>query len=343
MKHSNSLFERGQQGLGLVELMIAMLLGLLLSAALVQAYIGSRTTYQLQDSMSAVQENGRFATAYLTKELRMAGYIGCGSISRVKVNNLSAGAADLPATFDKTQIIRAGAPAVYVGLGVDAVQGDVLVIRKASSISAHLNAAQANAGASLVVADNAPLLEVNDYAIVSDCSNADLFNVTAVGAGAPATLGHATAFLKSGGYGTDAEVMAFESTYYYIRDTTRTTKNGLPIYSLYMKTRAAGSGGFTAPVELVEGVENMKFEFGVDDDGDSNIDRYVKSADMLATDWGNIVSVRINLLLQGVDDKATAAVGKFAQTISFYGAPVVADGRLRQTFTVVAAVRNRLQ
>ena len=157
----------------------------------------------------------------------------------------------------------------------------------------------------------------------------------------PVVMSHASPFSK--GYKITAEVMALESTYYYIRNTTRTTKNGLPIFSLYMKTRAAGTGGFTAPVELVEGVEDMRFEFGVDDDDDGVIDRYVKTGDMLAADWGNIVSVRINLLLQGVDDKAvTGGNGKFAQAINFYGAPVAADGRLRQTFAVVAAVRNRL-
>lgn len=330
-------------GLGLVELMIAMLLGLLLSGALIQAYIGSRTTYQLQDSMSIVQENGRFALGYLTKEVRMAGYIGCGAIDLVQVNNLSAPAADLPATFDKTQIIRAGAPADYVALGVNAVPAtDVLVLRKASSVSAHLNSAMASAGSNVSLTDNAPSLAVGDYALIADCSSADLFNVSAIGVGVPVSISHAASFLKSGGYGTDAEVMALESTYYFIRDTGRTTKNNLPIYSLYMKTRAAGTGGFSNAVELVEGVENMKIQFGVDDDGDLNVDRYVSATDMTAGDWGDIVSVQINLLMQGVDDRAAASTGNFSQAIKFDGKDIAADGRLRQQFTGVTAVRNRL-
>ncbi len=352
MNISQKLFMRHQVGLGLVELMIAMLLSILLSGALVQAYIGSRTTYQLQDSMSIVQENGRFALSYLNKELRMAGYIGCGSIfnpvtsTGVKVNNISVGAPDVPVSFDKTQIISAGAPANYVGAGINATAGDVLVIRKASNISAHLYSA-ANSAANVVLIDNSPSLQVGDYAIISDCTSADLFNITAIGAaGAQVTLSHAKPFLKPLGYGKNAEVLAFESTYYYIANTLRTTKTNLPISSLYMRTRAAGTGGFSNPVELVEGVEDMKIQFGVDDNKDANVDRYIWATDMAAGDWGNIMSVQISLMMQGVDDKAVGTVGSnYAQTNILTlktKNPIPPDGRLRQPFTAVIAVRNQV-
>jgi type IV pilus assembly protein PilW len=336
-----------QQGLGLVELMIAMLLSILLSGALVQAYIGSRTTYQLQDSMSLVQEDGRFALNYLAKEIRMAGYVGCGRLGgnswNVQIGYPAAPPSDLPATFDSTQIIRTVPSTDYAALGLDPLAGtDVLVVRKASSLGSHLNANMTSATSDILLSDaNAAQLEVNDYAIIADCTDADIFKVSAVGAGAPVSISHTLSLRKA--YTTDAEIMAFESTYYYIRDTERHTKNGLPIYSLYMKTRSAGSGGYSAPVELVEGVQNMKIRFGIDTTGFGEVGKYVKATDMTTSDWGNIVSVELNLLVAGTDDKAAASSGNFAQTIHFFGNDIPADGLFRQKFITTIATRNKLQ
>ncbi len=66
-----------QRGLSLVELMIALVLGLVLSAGVFQVFTNSSQTYQLSDSLSNLQENMRFAVGRLQYETRMAGYRGC--------------------------------------------------------------------------------------------------------------------------------------------------------------------------------------------------------------------------------------------------------------------------
>ncbi|MBP6596384.1 MAG: prepilin-type N-terminal cleavage/methylation domain-containing protein, partial [Arenimonas sp.] len=64
-------------GFSLVEVMIALLIGTLLLAGLVQVFGGSRAAYQAAEGISRNQENGRFALDFLQRELRMAGHFGC--------------------------------------------------------------------------------------------------------------------------------------------------------------------------------------------------------------------------------------------------------------------------
>lgn len=66
-----------QQGLSLVELMIAMLIGLLLILGVMQVFSASRVSYQLSEGMARTQENSRFAIEMLQRDIRMAGHFGC--------------------------------------------------------------------------------------------------------------------------------------------------------------------------------------------------------------------------------------------------------------------------
>ena len=64
-------------GLSLIELLIAMVLGLTLAAGVIQIYVGSSATERDQDARLRMQENSRFALNFLANEIRMAGYLGC--------------------------------------------------------------------------------------------------------------------------------------------------------------------------------------------------------------------------------------------------------------------------
>lgn len=67
-------FSSNQKGLSLVELLIAMLLGLMLTAGALQMMLSSQEIYQTTDTLSRIQENGRFALNFLAKDVRMAGH-----------------------------------------------------------------------------------------------------------------------------------------------------------------------------------------------------------------------------------------------------------------------------
>lgn len=79
-----------EQGFSLVELMIALLIGLIISVGVVQIFSATRATYQLDESLARAQENGRFALEFLTHDVRHAGYAGCKRDTTITVfNNLA--------------------------------------------------------------------------------------------------------------------------------------------------------------------------------------------------------------------------------------------------------------
>lgn len=63
-----------QQGLSLIELMIALALGLILTLAVTQIFIASRHTYSVVTGQSETSENGRVASFLLRRALQEAGY-----------------------------------------------------------------------------------------------------------------------------------------------------------------------------------------------------------------------------------------------------------------------------
>ncbi|WP_372742931.1 PilW family protein, partial [Neptunomonas sp.] len=63
-----------ERGFSLIELMIAMSLGLILIGGVVNLFLASSQTYRLQESMFRVQESGRFALDFMLRDLRDAGF-----------------------------------------------------------------------------------------------------------------------------------------------------------------------------------------------------------------------------------------------------------------------------
>lgn len=70
MKRSNNHVAQAQAGVSLIELMLAMVLGLLILAGVIQLFIGSKMTYTSNEALARVQENGRFAMELLKRDLR---------------------------------------------------------------------------------------------------------------------------------------------------------------------------------------------------------------------------------------------------------------------------------
>jgi len=66
-----------QRGLSLIELMVAMTLGLLVAGAMVLLFANSKETYILNENLARLQENGRFAMHLISRDLRWADYRGC--------------------------------------------------------------------------------------------------------------------------------------------------------------------------------------------------------------------------------------------------------------------------
>lgn len=84
-------FSNRQAGVTLIELMVAMVLGLLVSAGIVTVFLSTSNSNRAQTQMARLQEEGRFAITRLSDDLRMANGQYCDNTGGVASNTGSNG------------------------------------------------------------------------------------------------------------------------------------------------------------------------------------------------------------------------------------------------------------
>ena len=72
-----------RSGFGLVELLVALALGMLVVLGMTQMFSSSREAYLSQRSSAMLQEDARYVLSKLAREIRMAGMFGCLSIDHI--------------------------------------------------------------------------------------------------------------------------------------------------------------------------------------------------------------------------------------------------------------------
>ena len=383
--------KRKQLGFGLVELLIAMTLGLVLSAGIIQVFLANRQAQRVEQSVARMQENGRIALELITKDLRLAGFVGCGAFipatNRTFTNHVAA-MAGAGNTFDGVEGVNASSaflsnsvrgfsfnnnawtPALGQGVTAAAVNGardgsDVLSIYFGEFTGAVIQGSVANAANITVerrVMQNSCFTR-GQVVMISDCKDADVIAVTndpdcnnpnitlehGAGLNTENFLGTAGERNTYSSVGIDPNsaarprVMAFRNFAYFIRNTGRLNVDGSPVMALFRWDGAQA-------VELVEGIEFLRVEFGhkITDASNSNI-RYVPPSNMNAADWGRVTSVRVGVLVQGFDavrdvnDMNNYLVAdQQIPAVAVPGGVQHAGGRtLRQAYTTTIEVRNR--
>jgi len=343
-----------EKGIGLVEIMVALLVSSLLVAGVIQIFISNRQAYDLQGELGKLQENGRFAFQYLTEDLRMAGYMGCSRNLSVG-NNLN--------DPDQYAYNLDGEP--LVGMYVDAAGNlsganiptgldlgtltpntDVVMIRRAGDDAVDLRPPyrdQANPANTLVLQGHS--LEIGDIVVISDCTNATIVQLTgssntgnnssivhAATSGNKVVPGNTTKDLGHN-YGEGASVSKILNIIYYIDEGV----DGNP--ALFRKLGTAPSE------ELMGGVERFRLTYGVDVTGDGSLDGDYQTAEQIDTsvtmDWSNVIAVRIDMLMRGDSNKLVDTDS--GQNLVFSNSVInTNDGFLRQGMSSTVTVRNRV-
>lgn len=67
------------RGFTLIELLIAMAIGTIMMAAIVDTFVTQRKTYDLQEQIAEMTQNARIGMDMLSREIRMAGYNPTGA------------------------------------------------------------------------------------------------------------------------------------------------------------------------------------------------------------------------------------------------------------------------
>lgn len=373
IQHSNRF---PSMGFSLIELLIAMTLGLLLTAGMFAVFAGNQRSSALNTETANMQESIRFALNAVTDDVRMAGYQGCMDLNGGVVDIIANGSpsADLQATIISGAVVKADAswspmPALGSGVNAFAAPTDVtprigthtIAVQFAENPGSGLSGSQQDMGSPSsvgpLVLSRAIDIETGDLALVSTCEAGEIFRVSGVSTSLDGTmtLQHGAAmntrptFQRV--YGTDANieqtrVMPFTTRVYFVADTATDKPDGSPVYALYQQTMPFNDPS-NPPVMLVEGVENMQVLFGI---GAPNGQLRYVSADNGAYDSKKIRSVRIGLLiasydslLESTDSNTYTLAGKTVESSSTDTSSdsYVDDKRLRLAFNTTVSVRNR--
>jgi type IV pilus assembly protein PilW len=88
------------QGFSIVELMVAVTLALVVTAAVMAAFLGSRSSFMSTSGTAAVSDNGRFALDFLQTAVRDAGYMACNTTQR-QISLLNVGTSPIYYNFGR--------------------------------------------------------------------------------------------------------------------------------------------------------------------------------------------------------------------------------------------------
>ncbi len=319
----NTAMKTKQHGLTMIELMIAVLLSVFVTAAVIKMFTGSNKSRHLQENIARLQENGRFAMDFIIADTRMAGHWGpCNNLTTNNLNTSGVGVDNFGGTNIITAVDNDSNSANDIIDGTDAI---VLRAINYQIDGIKLTSAMTARSSSLSI-PSVNTLNHNDLALVAapSCNSSDIFQITNNPSGG--AINHAAGGASPGNTSADLSVAyPVDSEVYQLNFTTysiRTGVNGRP--SLF---RRVNNGSHE---ELVEGIENMQILYGEDSDSDGSVDYYVSAGDI--TDMNKVKSIRTTLKVATLDDNLS---------ISF-AAPPFNDRRIRRTFTSTTTIRNQI-
>ncbi|WP_018862866.1 MULTISPECIES: PilW family protein [unclassified Thioalkalivibrio] len=330
------------RGFTLVELMVAMVLGLLIVGGVIALFVSTQQTSRTQEAMSRVQETGRFVIERIARDAREAGHQGCRGGN---INNLL----DTASTdFDpwshtvESAFLPPQPPS-------DHLRGDVLTLHGMTSIGS-VAVAVPNTTAPINTVDPVNVSQ-GEIVLVADeaGTTCELFqNAPAQ----PGVLSRATgANISPGNVGGDLtdfsgpatlSISRLETITYYIGESSASPG----VTSLFRRSTAdTDSNGNPVRREIAEGVYDMRLEFGQDTNDNQQVDRFVAAGNTTSwseSDWARVAAVRVHLLVyNGLDNNVVDQPRSgllFANEL--FDAP---DRRLYQVFTTTVATRNRLE
>lgn len=339
---------RKQRGLSLVELLIAITLGLVLMAGVIQMFLSSRTVFSTQQALSRVQEGGRLAIEFISQDIRMAGYMGCVNRGTQLANDLgldfwSKYTTPAPVAFPfSVEGLTAASAAALALTPAPVANSDVLAVRYAAGAPHILS--QDNSftpgvinvrAAGVVAAGNCVNgLCVGADVLVSNCTGASIFRIASISLnGDVSTINHVGGWPEANKapsrytiFNAGSELLPVWTVVYYVGVS--------PVSNRPALYRREGTG---PSIELIDGVENISLRYRNGVVGD-----FFTAAEIVSpAQWGQIDAVSVEFLMQGNENNVLES----PQEYIFAGAtvPGPADRRVRQVFSTTVAIRSRVE
>ena len=302
-----------QSGFSMVELLIAVALGIVLSWAILDVTLNSSRTARELELTSEMIENGRYLTRLLGGELQLAGFYG-----RLEdYSDDTVTAQPDPCTGLSSASLRNGMNYPLLGLdgvaaGTTTCNGDVLLTGSDALLIRRADTTSVNSTAGLVAARHY-LQETITAAVLDLGSNIASFNL-----------------LEKDGT-TVAAIREYHQDIYFV--DTDNVFNRLSLIN----------GAYTVE-PLVEGVDDFQLVYGIDRSGDGVANADGGNAAFVelpasASEWEDVVSVKIFLLLSSTSNAPGLSDGKTYSYADRAGI-TFSDSKKRRLFSAVARLTN---
>lgn len=285
---------KSQKGLTLLEMMIAMSVGVFLLGGVMITFSSMRGTTTETMGLGEVQENGRLALSILRRDIEHSGFWGQYQ-SQLSSDLLAIPAAPSPdcsggsnSTNDGSFPIvsdwtfwslwaTAATSANVLGCISNATTGsDVVQVKRAISNPTDVGSFRSNRFYLIASSSSA--------AIVSGAANSSSYPVI-----------------------DNANNWMYQHLVYYVANTTL---DGDSIPTLMRQRLIVNSGGNASMSSepVIDGIENIRFMFGIDVDLDGRVDSYIGSESVSRDYWNQgssdtsyILSVRIYILARALE------------------------------------------
>ncbi len=322
-------------GYTLIELMVAMLLGLVVIAGVTSVVLANQRAHRTNLALGDVQDNTRIAFEMMARDIRDAGLTGCsndGRVANVLNNGPAAGGSAWWANWNHAVVGYGGSqtdPAVTTGTAErNRVSGtDSLALLGGEGVGASVKA-NAEPAATFTLNEASTDLKTGDVMVVCDPDHATLVQITGLGGttlshvgatGSPGTcttdLNYPTVCSSSASYvfATNAQITRLRAADWYVGNNP---DKGRSLYRVSL----ANNAGVPTPTaeEMVRGVTNMSIAYH-----QSGNAGFVAASGV--GNWAQVDAVQVRLWLESADQHA----GTDAKP-------------LQRNFTATTTVRNRV-
>ena len=331
------------RGVTLVELLVAIALGLFIVTALIALYVNVVRSNNEMSKTNQLIENGRFAMQILQEDVALAGF--WGPIEDLEATAVPNPCAAFPANWTADHILNTlavpvqgfqdGSPYSACGAGLASVvaRSDVLFVTRASTCT--VGAGCEGAG------DTGPHIQVSNCR-TEPTPEPSYFVATTAAMDARATPIRERSCLTT----APAPRRKVVSNIYYVANNA----SGVPT----LMRMSHANGAYGAGQALVEGIEAFQAEFGIDDLGsnglpitatnpaDGNADRYQSCTTATPcdlADLANVVSVKLHLLARNLEPTAGYSDTK-AYTVGPLAVPAANDTYKRHVFSTTVRLVN---
>lgn len=322
--HRTAACRGPQRGMTLIELMVGLTIGMIVAVAALKLFGDSSANGKNIQRASIQIENARYAAELLREELQLAGFFG-------EANTLGA----TYSTPNPCEVAPSGFAAVPYSLPTP--------VRGYGAAEAVACLANRRAGTDALVARRLDVFSVDPAAVAA--GNAQTYvqhsfcETDPVATPMVVATQKASFTLRNRACNAVNRVRAYVSRIYFVADCSRCGSDNIPTLK-----RVELVGNQLVETSLVEGVETLRFEYGLDtnNDGAPDVYRTALAAAGPQSLWENVVALKVHLIVRSSEPAlGSNLAGEQVFDLGGVGQiTMVSDGFVRRAYTATVRLIN---